>query len=132
MERDLLLVATVEVGLCPLVINLKITSPRITFMPTNIDSSKKINTRFCCFLVDVSVSAVEVDCYCHYLQLYEDLCIHVAFVKKKREKVINPQYFKWQAANGEVLARQSIPVWPKVSSNFQLSLYRVSPKNTLL
>ena len=67
MERDLLLVATVEVGLRPLVINLKIASPRITFMPTNIDSSKKINTRFCCFLVDFSVNAVEVDCYCHYL-----------------------------------------------------------------
>ena len=81
-------------------------------MPTNIDSSKKINTRFCCFLVDVSVNAVEVDCYCHYLKLYEDLCIHVALVKKRD---INPQYFKWQAADGEVLARQTIPVWPKVS-----------------
>ena len=67
MERDLLLVATVEVGLLPLVINLKIASPTITFMPTNIDSSKKISTRFCCFLVDVSVNAAEVDCYCHYL-----------------------------------------------------------------
>ena len=68
MERDLLLVATVEVGLRPLVINLKITSPRITFMPTNIDSSKKkINTRFCCFCVDLSDNADEVDCYCQDL-----------------------------------------------------------------
>ena len=36
MERDLLLVATVEVGLLPLVINLKTANPKVTFMPTRV------------------------------------------------------------------------------------------------
>ena len=67
MERDLLLVATVEVGLLTLVINLRIASPRITFLPVNSSSYNKTLSRdfVVSWLMTVLFYAIMVCCYCY-------------------------------------------------------------------
>ena len=67
MERDLLLVATVEVGLLTLVINLRIASPRIAFLPVNSSSYNKTLSRdfVVSWLMTVLFYAIMVCCYCY-------------------------------------------------------------------